>query len=215
MPKTLLNRMASRSAFWNDRYETDAFVYGTAPNAFVKEAADRWLAEPSEILDLGAGEGRNTVFLAVRGHAVTAVDFSSAGLQKVERLAADAGVAVDARRADVTTWQPDRTWDAVVVTFLHLAPSDQARLYRLIRDALRPGGVFIAEWFRPEQITGGYDSGGPPDIEKMVAPDDLRKAFPEAGIEHLEAGHPHLDEGPHHAGEGATVRFVWRRPNSD
>jgi hypothetical protein len=49
----------------------------------------------------------------------------------------------------------------------------------------------------------------------MVAPDDLRKAFPEAGIEHLAAGHPHLDEGPHHAGEGATVRFVWRRPKSD
>lgn len=204
--------MAKPPQFWNDRFDTDAYVYGTAPNAFIEQAAQQWLTTPQDVLDLGAGEGRNAVFLAQQGHTVTAVDASPVGLQKTQRLAREAGTDLTIEVADVTDWRPSRTWDVVVCTFLHLAPDDQPGLYRTIQAALHPGGVLLAEWFRPEQITEGYDSGGPPDVAMMVTPDDLRAAFPTAGIEHLEAATPTLDEGPHHSGPGATVQFVWRKP---
>lgn len=202
--------MPKSADFWNDRFSAEPYVYGTRPNAFVAEAGERWLAADQEVLALGAGEGRNAVYLAQQGHAVTAVDYSAEGLRKTRRLAEEAGVNVDTVQADVRTWAPDRTWDAVVVTFLHLPPSERAQLYRRIRTLLRPGGRLVAEWFRPEQRTEGYTSGGPPDPDMMVTTTELREHFDEAGIEVLTSDEPVLEEGLHR-GPAATVRLVWRR----
>ncbi|MFO8099788.1 MAG: class I SAM-dependent methyltransferase [Salinibacter sp.] len=203
--------MPKSANFWNDRFAAEEYIYGTPPNAFVRRAAETWLSDPQDVLALGAGEGRNAVFLAQQGHAVTALDYAAEGLRKTARLAAEANVDLNTLRADVREWVPDRTWDAVVTTFLHLSPAERPALYDLIRQCLPPGGHLVAEWFRPEQRTEGYTSGGPPDADMMVTPDELRRHFSGDGIEHLEVAEPTLDEGMHQ-GPGATVRFVWRRP---
>jgi SAM-dependent methyltransferase len=203
--------MPKPAEFWNDRFARDEFVYGETPNQFVASAADTWLPRTADVLALGAGEGRNAVHLARQGHSVTALDYSSEGLRKAQRLAEAAGVTVDTILADVRTWTPDRTWDAVVTTFLHLPSEDRPGLYRRIQQCLRPGGVLVAEWFRPEQRTDGYTSGGPPDPAMMVTAKELREHFAPAGIEQLDADEPVLKEGMHQ-GPAATVRFVWRKP---
>jgi cyclopropane fatty-acyl-phospholipid synthase-like methyltransferase len=203
--------MPKPAEFWNDRFARDEFVYGETPNQFVASAADTWLPRTADVLALGAGEGRNAVHLARQGHSVTALDYSSEGLRKAQRLAEAAGVTVDTILADVRTWTPDRTWDAVVTTFLHLPPENRPGLYRRIQQCLRPGGVLVAEWFRPEQRTDGYTSGGPPDPAMMVTAKELREHFAPAGIEQLDADEPVLKEGMHQ-GPAATVRFVWRKP---
>jgi len=203
--------MPKPADFWNDRFARDEYVYGEAPNQFVASAAETWLPDAAEVLTLGAGEGRNAVHLARQGHTVTAVDYAAEGLRKTRRLAEEAGVAVETTQADVRSWTPPRTWDAVVTTFLHLPPDERPPLYRLIQNSLRPGGLLIAEWFRPEQRTDGYTSGGPPNVDMMVTAEELRNHFDESGIEQLEIAEPILDEGMHE-GPGATVRFVWRPP---
>jgi len=203
--------MSPPSSFWDDRFSDDAYVYGVQPNRFVEEAADTWLPASGDVLALGAGEGRNAVYLARQGHTVTAVDFSAEGLRKTDHRAEEWDVSVDTIQADVQDWPPDRTWDAVVVTFLHLPASDRPPLYRLIRRLLRPDGRLVAEWFRPEQRTEGYTSGGPPDPDMMVTPEELRTHFAAEGIVHLEEAEPTLEEGMHR-GPAATVRFVWRCP---
>ncbi len=203
--------MPKPADFWNDRFAAEEYIYGETPNAFVRAAADTWCPGEQDILVLGAGEGRNAVFLAQQGHAVTAVDYSAEGLRKTMRLAGAADVDVTTLEADVREWTPDRTWDAVVTTFLHLPPADRPGLYALIRRCLRPGGHLVAEWFRPEQRTEGYTSGGPPDADMMVTPAELREHFSGEGIEQLDVAEPTLNEGMHQ-GPGATVQFVWRRP---
>ena len=199
--------------FWNDRYRSEAFVYGTAPNRFVRQQVDRLPAE-GEVLALGAGEGRNAVFLAEQGFDVRALDYAAEGLRKLRALAAERGVSVQTVQADVTAWTPSRTWDGVVTTFLHLPSEARPALYRTIQKALRPGGVLIAEWFRPEQITGGYESGGPPSVGMMVTADELRTHFPVDGILMLRTVEAPLDEGPHHRGPAAVVRLIWQCPAS-
>lgn len=203
--------MPKPATFWDDRFDTDEYVYGAQPNAFVASAAGTWLEESCEVLDLGVGEGRNAVYLAQQGHTVTAVDYSAQGLRKTRRLADEKGVSVDTIEADVREWAPERDWDAIVVTFLHLLPDERPPLYHWLQEHLRPGGILIAEWFRPEQRTEGYTSGGPPDPEMMVTADELREHFQEAGIEQLGSAEPTLEEGMHQ-GPAATVQFVWRRP---
>lgn len=205
--------MPKSADFWNDRFAGEDYFYGVQPNTFVESATGRWLPPVQDVLALGAGEGRNAVYLAQHGHTVTAVDYAAEGLRKTERLAEEAGVEVETTQADVRDWHPDRQWDAVIVTFLHLPSSERPRLYRLLQHLLRPEGLLVAEWFRPEQITEGYDSGGPPSVDLMVTPEELREHFSDGEIEHLESAKPFLEEGPYHRGPGATVRFVWRAPS--
>ena len=92
----------------------------------------------------------------------------------------------------------------------HWKDRGRAPCGKSIRQCLSPGGILVAEWFRPEQRTEGYTSGGPPDVDMMVTAEAIREHFDETGIEHLEIAEPMLDEGMHE-GPGATVRFVWRR----
>ena len=196
--------------FWNARYAAPGWVYGEAPNAFVAAHADR-IEAGAAVVEVGAGEGRNAAFLSHRGYTVTAVDASAEGLAKIARL--PGGDAVETVVADVTTWAPGRVWDAAVTTFLHLAPADRPALYRCLQQSVRPGGLVLAEWYRPEQRARGWH-GGPPDAAWMPTRAELDDAFPETGIAMLEEADVDLDEGPGHQGPGAVVRLIWKRPES-
>ncbi len=199
-------------AFWDERYGTDEYIYSTSPNTFLATALPAYVPPPADVIELGSGEGRNAVYLAQQGYRVTALDYSLAGIAKTERLARQAGVSVEVRHADVLQWEPDRRWDAVLISFLHLSPSGRPVLYQKIKEALAPGGVLVAEWFRPEQVTEGYRSGGPPNVEMMVTEQELRAHFSEEGIRLLESVTRTLDEGNYHSGPAAVVRLVWQAP---
>ena len=202
----------ANTEFWNDRYDDEAYIYGTAPNAFLAEAADaHFPGLPAQVYDLGAGEGRTSVFLATRGYDVMAVDASRVGLKKAHTLAATHSVRIEAQEADLTTWTPEEEKDAVVCSFLHFAPADRPRLYRMMQAAVRPGGIVAAEWFRPEQRTENRRSGGPPDVDLMITSDELLQHFPEDGIVHLGDARPVLSEGEYHNGPAETVRLVWQK----
>ena len=56
------------STFWDQRYAGEELVYGEASNEFLAGMADR-LPVRGQALDIGAGEGRNALFLASRGRS--------------------------------------------------------------------------------------------------------------------------------------------------
>ncbi|ACJ00509.1 SAM-dependent methyltransferase [Rhodospirillum centenum] len=198
------------SSFWDERFATDGFVYGTEPNAFLTAQASL-LAPGGRVLLPGDGEGRNGVWLAERGLEVLAVDSSAVGLAKAERLARERGVRIATAVADLAAWDwPEARFDAVVVIFLHLPPDCRARVHAAMARSLRPGGVLILETFRPAQL--GRASGGPKDPALLYDADMLRRDFAGLEILLLEEADPALDEGPFHRGPAATVRLVARRP---
>lgn len=197
--------------FWNERYAREALAYGASPNGFVAEQAPALFPPGAEVVELGAGEGRNAVFLAGEGYRVTVVDYAEAGLAKAAQLARAGNVEVEIIQRDVTDWQPERLWDGAVIAFLHLPPVGRLRLYALVQRMLRLGGHLIAVWFRPEQVTGGYASGGPKAPAMMVKPEELEAHFTEGTILHVEPAEVLLDEGPYHQGPAAVVHFIWRK----
>ena len=71
---------------WDERYAGAELVWSSRPNRFVE--AEVAGLPPGLALDLAAGEGRNAIWLAEQGWQVTAVDFSSVGLDKGRRLLA-------------------------------------------------------------------------------------------------------------------------------
>ena len=80
---------------WAREYARDPerYVFGTAPSDWALEIA-RLVRPGDTVLDLGCGEGRDSVFFAELGATVTGVDLSADGLDKARRLARGRGVRV-------------------------------------------------------------------------------------------------------------------------
>jgi SAM-dependent methyltransferase len=205
------SRPSSRPPFWDERYAANDHLFGTAPNAFVASQAHR-IREGSDVLELAAGEGRTLAWLAEeRGAICTAMDFSEEALETAEQWAEKHDLSIETVAADVRRWMPDRQWDAVIVTFLQLLPDERPDLYRTIRQCLRPGGIVIGEWFRPDHLNGEYDRIGPSTDDRMVPMDEVRSAFADDEILQCKAVDAELHEGPLLRGDAAVGRLVARR----
>ena len=196
--------------FWDQRFAEPGFKYGTEANAFLREAALR-LAPSSVVLVPGDGEGRNGVWLASQGHAVTSVDNSSVGLQKAQTLAAEKGVTLTTKLVDLADWSPEpASVDAVVLIYVHLPVSIRLRAHRALAQGLKPGGWLILEAFHPLQLNHG--SGGPKDGDMLYTPEQLTAEF--AGLLQPALawqGETTLSEGPGHQGLAHVTRWLGQR----
>lgn len=197
------------SAFWNERYAVDELVYGAAPNDFLASAASRW-PRSGTALDLGAGEGRNALFIASRGLDVLAVDQSEVGLRKAERLADERGLSLRTRTADLATFDAEpNSFDVISSIFVHLPASTRAGLHGRIRSWLKPNGSFVLEAYAPEQIERG--TGGPKDPALLAPLDTIVAELEGLKIEHRAALVRNVGEGRFHTGDACVVQVVARK----
>jgi 2-polyprenyl-3-methyl-5-hydroxy-6-metoxy-1,4-benzoquinol methylase len=199
------------SAFWDARYATDDYIFGTAPNIFL--ASQAALIRPGmRVLAVADGEGRNGVWLAERGASVHAIDVSAAALAKAEKLAAERGVALETEQADLLDWAwPEAAYDLVAAIFIQFAPPPaRDRIIAGIRRTLKPGGVLILQGYTPKQLEFG--TGGPPSAANMYTPEQLRAWFGDWEIVHLAEHESVISEGSHHHGMSALIDLVARKP---
>ncbi len=69
---------------WESTYGQEPDLYGGEPSYAARRAAQRFREEGiRDILELGAGQGRDTAFFARNGFRILAVDYSRRGLQSV------------------------------------------------------------------------------------------------------------------------------------
>lgn len=207
------NRPTSHPPFWNERYIREDALFGIEPNAFIREQSDR-IGKSAEVVEVGAGEARNLIFLArTRDACVSAVDFAEDALRIARRRAADRGVELETIAADARAWQPERRWDAVLVTFLHLLPHERPSIYRLLQEALRPGGVLLAEWFSAVHADKSrFAEIGPSKTDRLISADELRQHFLQEGIEMLEETKRTMSEGSLLHGPASVLRLIWQKP---
>ena len=194
---------------WDERYGSDEFFYGTEPNDFLREQAGE-IPAGGEVLCLAEGEGRNAVFLARRGHRITAVDQSAVGLDKAKKLAAAHGVTIDIVVADLGEYviAPNR-WSGIVSIWCHLPGALRRRVHAQIVEGLAPGGVLIFEAYTPDQIPRG--TGGPKDADLLSRVDELNRAFAGLQIVRAEEIEREVREGRGHGGMSSVVRVVARK----
>jgi len=141
---------------WDVRYQEN--LGGKDPSQVVRDFYG--LAPLGRALDIACGNGRNSVFLAEKGFTVDAVDISRVA---VNHLSAGGYPGVNALCRDLDTWKiPQNRYHLVVnVRFL------DRRLFPLIQDSLKPGGLVVFESF----------SGGKNE-EYCLKPNELLHAFP-------------------------------------
>jgi SAM-dependent methyltransferase len=136
---------------WDDKYNINAYLFGTRPNRFLVESVTG--VPPCPALSLGEGEGRNAVYLASLGFDVTAVDQSAVGLHKAQQLARDFNTPLTTLKADLNDYTiAPNSWDLIMCFFVHLPSAERAPLHRKVVQGLRPGGIYILEGLSPDQF---------------------------------------------------------------
>jgi SAM-dependent methyltransferase len=168
---------------WNERYAATDRLWSAGPNQFLAaEAAD---LEPGRAIDLACGEGRNAVWLAERGWAVTAVDFAEVALDRGRAAAAERELEVDFVCADVVAYEPDvHAFDLVAVLYLHLPAGERDVVFQRAAEAVAPGGTFLLVGHDRSNIEHGY--GGPDDPAVLNTPDEVASALDGLEVERAE-----------------------------
>ncbi len=125
---------------WNELY---AKREGTE-HRFNKFLAERVKGlPPGKALDIGMGQGRNSMFLAALGWDVTGFDISEVGVRQARTEAEKRGYRINATVADVDRFEYGRDrYDLIVGMYMH---EYLARNAAKVVGALKPGGMLVVE----------------------------------------------------------------------
>lgn len=197
--------------FWNERFSSEDYIYGTEPNEFFKQEID--LSDPGNLLLPGEGEGRNAVYAASKGWIVDAIDFSEIAKIKALKLAKCKSVKINYFISDLVEFNyPINEYDLVGLFFVHLSPPIRDLVHSKIIRSLKSGGKVILEAFNKNQINN--DSGGPKDMQLLYDEKDILKSFNKlfsnstGEILLLKNTTIELSEGNYHKGKADVIRFI-------
>ena len=143
------------------------------PSAFLRMIleSDAWPALSGNGLDIACGKGRNAIYLAQRGFAVTALDISAVALAEGRRRARQQDLLIDWHRCDLEASAPAFAagdFD-LIVNFNYL----QRALIRPMQQALKPGGHVIFETYLIDQAAVGH----PTNPDYLLQHNELLECF--------------------------------------
>ncbi|KAF2517411.1 class I SAM-dependent methyltransferase [Flavobacterium foetidum] len=198
---------------WNDRYSSEEFAYGEAPNNYLKEQLEK--LTPKTILFPAEGEGRNAIFAATLGWKVSAFDISEEGRNKALKLAKANNVSIDYQVGELETLDfQEEQFDAIALIYAHFPAAIKSNIHKQLDKLLQKGGIIIFEAFSKkhlEYVTKNEKVGGPKDIESLFSIEEIQADFPDYEIIELEEKEIELNEGLFHNGTGSVIRFVGRK----
>ncbi|MEZ5244127.1 MAG: bifunctional NAD(P)/FAD-dependent oxidoreductase/class I SAM-dependent methyltransferase [Acidimicrobiales bacterium] len=135
-------RHSSNQADWDRRYAGDRIWSGNPNGALVAEFDG---AAPGTVLDVGAGEGGDAIWLAERGWAVTASDISTTALAVIAAEAERRELHVECLHADANALDPygGRQFDLVTAHYASIPRTGDGRAIRNLLGAVAPGGTLL------------------------------------------------------------------------
>ena len=166
---------------WDARYRDGAYESRTHPTTLLAE----WLPRLARgrALDVACGAGRNALFLAANGYAVTALDISAVALERGRRNAEERALSIEWLCGDLDDYVesvlPPGTFDLIVwVRYIHdtLMPSLIARL--------EPGGMLLCE----QHLATTAQVAGPTSPQFRLSPGELERSVKALSILHSREG---------------------------
>jgi SAM-dependent methyltransferase len=136
---------------WEKTFSAESDFFGDEPSDPARRAAELYSKETKKvILELGGGQGRDTLFFARRRFQVTVADYSMKGLEDIEKKASglDLSGLIQTVLHDIRKPLPfdDEVFDACFSHMLYCMALTMKELERLsgeIRRVLRPGGINV------------------------------------------------------------------------
>ena len=146
--------------YWDRAYSDPSLVFNTAPNVFLTEVVKG--LKPGRALDIGMGQGRNSVYLAKLGWDVTGFDISERGMELARKSAAAAGVKIATIRASMDDFDYGiGQWDLIVATYEGVSWLEAAA------KGLKPGGFLVVEGYSKHPQAPPGAAFGPNELLKL------------------------------------------------
>ncbi len=182
--------------YWDRFYgsrDRDRFLPNT-PNVFLTRVVAG--IKPGRALDIGIGQGRNSIYLARLGWDVTGFDISEKGLELAQKLARDAGVKITTVKASMDQFDYGTAqWDLIVATY------EGANWLKAALPGLKPGGYIVLEGY-------GAHPNAPPSA--AFAPNTLPKLFMDHNLHIVR--YEDVKEEPEWLKTDGVVRIFARKP---
>ena len=205
-----------RRYWWQnkDRYTSDyeAYPYSLLTQLTLKLLAGR---APGRALDLGAGEGPDSIRLALLGYQVDAVEISRVAANKIRTFASDAGVNVNVIFGDIRNQIPDGPYDVIICNGVLHYIENKIPVINRIKEVTRPEGVnVISLWSSYTPVPECHNHNGVPvylDDENGVII-HLYRDWPKEFI-YFERDKPdsaHSDLPPH---RHSHIKLITRNPD--
>jgi tellurite methyltransferase len=208
--------MGSERYWWRgpERYEVDPESY---PLSLLTQQTLR-LLKPRPVgraLDIGAGEGSDSIRLAKLGYEVDAVEMSAVGAKKIQCFAEEAGVhdKVKVFAADVQDFEPDGLYDVVICNgVLHYIEGKKS-VIELMQQATRPGGINVVSlWSDYTPVPDCHELvpvfSDPEDGEVTKSYKDWRKEFIYFDRDKKESAHSDLPAHRH-----SHIKLIASKPS--
>jgi tellurite methyltransferase len=127
---------ASDREKWNAKYRDEEEP--SFPSAFLS-ASDGLLPRRGRALDVAGGSGRNALWMARRGLAVTLADISEVGLERALRAARAQGIPLSTVQVDLEAAPlPSGPWDVIFCAYFLHRP-----LFSAFAESLAQGGFLL------------------------------------------------------------------------
>lgn len=173
-----------KRAYSEEKVSKHEWVAGTANPELVNLVYTNKIKPNSKILEVGCGIGSESVFLAVRGMNVTALDISESAISKAKELANVYDTKVNWKVGNILTDDDlDEKFDVITDQgcFHHLSDEERVRYEEKIVKLLKPKGMFILRCFS-DKIPGGPQ---PRRISSDELIDTFHKDFKLDRLEHV------------------------------
>jgi len=170
--------------YWDQRWRPDptgapSEMAVSPPHPYLVRELDD--LEPGTALDAGCGAGAEALWLAAHGWQVTGADIAHDALVHAAERAAASGVADRVRwvQVDLTTWEPDVSYDLVTTSYAHPA-MPQLAFYDRVASWVAAGGTLL--------IVGhlhhgpGHGADEPPAAASVLAADIVARLDPDRWV---------------------------------
>lgn len=154
---------------------------GDKPSRLARQARQAAKARGAEVVDIGAGRGADSLWLARRGLRVTAYDYVPRALGMAQVAAEKESLDLEARYLNLTEWRSvlaEGAWLArrpgpKVILARHVVDATSSfgreSLARLCSMALRDGGQLLAEFYLPDAAAPTEWMVGSPDVDTFCS----------------------------------------------
>lgn len=132
-------------------YSKKEFTYGEGkPAEIVVTAIEH--CKHGKALEIGAGEGRNSLFLASEGFQVTAVDLSEVGINKLKSKLEENNLSAETIVSDINKFDFQTDYDLIIstVTLFHLTEEKALDLIDKIKFHTTEDGLNVLTTFTEE-----------------------------------------------------------------
>jgi len=142
------------SKYYNDKYQNNEFYWGKQPSSLARIFLQKFPPhEGQSLIEIGCGEGRDSIFFARNGYQVRSFDYSIEGVKKATAQASELNLSIDFFQADVNEFRLDKSYDVVFSSgALHYIPQGSRKeIVSSYKKFTNPGGLhaFMVPIYKP------------------------------------------------------------------